>query len=303
MVANACCTRRIASLSIGVAREFFMRIIKKINNNVALARDDHGREAIVFGPGVGFPKTPYELTDMSKIRRMFRDVDHGLLAAVASISDDVLSAALDISDVAAAALRCDLNSNLPFTLGDHLQFAIERCKNDALLESPLALDVAYVYPRETDVARRGLDIMERHTGIRLPESEVSSIALHLVNAETSGAYDPQNMALIMKSAAAIEKTTNIIEGDLAIKIDRESYGYVRFVTHLRYLIKRLSAAEQIDSGNADVFEHLAESFPGAFQCAKHVSSYLAEVCERACSDEEIVYLMMYLNRLQSDSRR
>ena len=93
-----------------------MRIIKKINNNVALARDDHGREAIVFGPGIGFPKTPYELIDTGKIRRMFRDVDHGLLAAVASISDDVLSAALDITDVAAVALRCDLNSNLPFTL-------------------------------------------------------------------------------------------------------------------------------------------------------------------------------------------
>lgn len=280
-----------------------MRIIKKINNNVALARDDHGREAVVFGPGIGFPKTPYELTDMGKIRRMFRDVDHGLLSAVASISDDVLSAALDISDVAAVALRCDLNSNLPFTLGDHLQFAIERYKSGALLDSPLALDVAFVYPRETDVARRGLDIMERHTGIRLPESEVSSIALHLVNAESTGAYDPQNMSLIMKSAAAIEKTTAIIENDLEIKIDRAAYGYVRFVTHLRYLIKRLAAAVELETQNADVFEHLAESFPAVYQCARHVSDYLASVCDRACSEEEIVYLMMYLNRLQSDSRR
>lgn len=280
-----------------------MRIIKKINNNVALARDDHGREAIVFGPGIGFPKTPYELIDTGKIRRMFRDVDHGLLAAVASISDDVLSAALDITDVAAVALRCDLNSNLPFTLGDHLQFAIERYNAGALLDSPLALDVAFVYPRETDVARRGLDIMERHTGIRLPKSEVSNIALHLVNAESTGAYDPQNMALIMKSAAAIERTINIIEDDLQIKIDRASYGYVRFVTHLRYLIKRLEAADEFETQNAGVFEHLAESFPAAFRCAKRVSDYLAGVCDRACSDEEIVYLMMYLNRLQSDSRR
>lgn len=280
-----------------------MRIIKKINNNVALARDDHGREAVVFGSGVGFPAVPYELTDTSKIRRMFRDVDHGLLAAVASISDEVLSAALDISDVAAAALRCDLNSNLAFTLGDHLQFAIERSRGGALLDSPLALDVAYVYPRETDVARRGLDIMERHTGIRLPESEVSSIALHLVNAESTGAYDPQNMALIMKSAAAIEKVTNIIETELGVALDRASYGYVRFVTHLRYLIKRLDCAEELETKNADMFGHVAESFPEAHRCALRVSSYLEAECGRACSDEELMYLMMYLNRLQSDSRR
>ncbi len=280
-----------------------MRIIKKINNNVALARDNHGREAVIFGNGVGFPAIPYELDDTSKIHRMFRDVDHGLLAAVASISDEVLSAALDISDVAAAALQCNLNSNLAFTLGDHLQFAIERSRNGALLDSPLALDVAYVYPRETDVARRGLDIMERHTGIRLPESEVSNIALHLVNAESGGAYDPQNVALIMKSTTAIEGITGIVEAELGITIERDSYGYMRFVTHLRYLIRRLDGDKTFDSNNAEMFEHVAESFPSAHRCALCVSRYLEERCGRACTEEELLYLMMYLYRLQADSRR
>lgn len=29
--------------------EFFMIIVKKINNNVAMARDDRGNELVVFG--------------------------------------------------------------------------------------------------------------------------------------------------------------------------------------------------------------------------------------------------------------
>jgi len=73
-----------------------MRIFKKINNNVALARDEQGRESVVFATGVGFPPIPYELTDESTIQRVFRDVDQGLLRAVSSILDDVLAAALDI---------------------------------------------------------------------------------------------------------------------------------------------------------------------------------------------------------------
>ena len=32
-----------------------MQIFKKINNNVALARDAKGRELVVFGKGIGFP--------------------------------------------------------------------------------------------------------------------------------------------------------------------------------------------------------------------------------------------------------
>ena len=44
-----------------------MKVIKKINNNVALAQDAKGREMIVFGKGIGFPAMPYELTDLSVV--------------------------------------------------------------------------------------------------------------------------------------------------------------------------------------------------------------------------------------------
>ena len=49
-----------------------MEVYKKINNNVALARDAKGRELVVFGKGIGFASMPYELTDLSCIQRTFR---------------------------------------------------------------------------------------------------------------------------------------------------------------------------------------------------------------------------------------
>ncbi|MCH3943362.1 MAG: hypothetical protein LKE37_06810 [Atopobiaceae bacterium] len=36
-----------------------MRIVKKINNNVALAVDACGKDVVVFGKGIGFPQMPY----------------------------------------------------------------------------------------------------------------------------------------------------------------------------------------------------------------------------------------------------
>lgn len=55
-----------------------MEVYKKINNNVALARDAKGRELVVFGKGIGFASMPYELTDLSRIQRTFYDVKRSI---------------------------------------------------------------------------------------------------------------------------------------------------------------------------------------------------------------------------------
>lgn len=55
-----------------------MLILKKINNNVALAASDDGREVVVFGKGIGFHEMPYELVDESLIQRKFYNVPESL---------------------------------------------------------------------------------------------------------------------------------------------------------------------------------------------------------------------------------
>lgn len=44
-----------------------MIIVKKTNNNVAMARDDRGNELVVFGKGIGSYETPYYLEDESTL--------------------------------------------------------------------------------------------------------------------------------------------------------------------------------------------------------------------------------------------
>ena len=66
-----------------------MEVYKKINNNVALARDAKGRELVVFGKGIGFASMPYELTDLSRIQRTFYDVNEKKLALLLYVPKDV----------------------------------------------------------------------------------------------------------------------------------------------------------------------------------------------------------------------
>ena len=103
-----------------------MKIIRKINNNAAVAQDRKGREMVVLGRGVGFGTMPYELTDLSRIYRTFYDVDPRYFDALAELPQDVVLASADIVEQAEIALDGELNPNLTFTLADHIAFAIQR---------------------------------------------------------------------------------------------------------------------------------------------------------------------------------
>lgn len=276
-----------------------MLILKKINNNVALAATASGDECVVFGKGVGFPAMPYELEDESIIQRTFKSADDSSVQALQSISDEVLLAATDIVALADKALDCSLSNNLPFVLADHLQFAVERDADGIALENPLAHEVAYIYPRERELGMKGLQIVFAHTGVQLPESEVTSIALHIVNAELDGMGSSQDMDLVMKSATVLEASTRVLEQQLGFELDRTSYAYVRFVAHLRFLVRRLMKDKCKPSENSALFRQAARDFPDAYRCAMAIDQYLQKSHNWGCSDEELLYLMMHINRLRS----
>lgn len=275
-----------------------MLILKKINNNVALASSDAGEEIVVFGKGVGFHEMPYELEDESVIQRVFRDVDEKCIGGFANIADDVLLVASDIVAMADKALDCALAGNLVVCLADHLQYALERTGDGIAIENPLSHEVAFVYPREVELGRRGIELVSERMGVNLPESEITSIALHLVNAEVDGMGSSQDMDLVMKSTLILERATQVIEGQLGQQLDRTSYAYVRFVAHLRFLIRRLMRGGCKETENSGLFRQAARDFPDAYRCAAGINEYLKRDYNWSCSDEEMLYLMMHVNRLR-----
>ena len=275
-----------------------MLILKKINNNVALASSDAGEEIVVFGKGVGFHEMPYELEDESVIQRVFRDVDEKCIGGFANIADDVLLVASDIVAMADKALDCALAGNLVVCLADHLQYALERTGDGIAIENPLSHEVAFVYPREVELGRRGIELVGERMGVNLPESEITSIALHLVNAEVDGMGSSQDMDLVMKSTVILERATQVIEGQLGQQLDRTSYAYVRFVARLRFLIRRLMRGGCKETENSGLFRQAARDFPDAYRCAAGINEYLKRDYNWSCSDEEMLYLMMHVNRLR-----
>lgn len=274
-----------------------MRVTKKLNNNVALARDADGNDAVIFGKGVGFPRMPYDLDGLSAVDRVFYNISRVSVEQASTIPEDVMAACVEAVDDLASHLTGPLNPNLPFTLADHVAFAVKRLEQGIEFSSDLAYDIENLYPAEFKGSQRVLALIKSRIDTRLPESEATSITMHLVNAQL--ARNDMQDALLMTQA--ISDVTEIVEKGLGIMLNAGTFTHFRFVTHLRYLIERLLKGSVLESNNSLFFQQFRDAYPEPFKCASDISGYFSTTFGWQCSDEEILYLMLHINRVLADS--
>ncbi|MFR9118071.1 MAG: CAT RNA binding domain-containing protein [Merdibacter sp.] len=107
-----------------------MRVIKKLNNNAVICVDNNGNQLIALGNGIGFPKTPYTLNDLSKIRKTFYGVNAKYYGLLNEIPDVIFTISAKLVDVAKTKIARELNPNIVFTLADHIKFAYDRYQKE-----------------------------------------------------------------------------------------------------------------------------------------------------------------------------
>lgn len=269
-----------------------MEIIKKINNNVAIAIDDNGNELVVIGKGVGFPAVPYMLTDLTKVDKTFYGVSNEYIGLLADVKKEIFDIASAIMNYASSQIDNEFNPNIIFTLADHINFAVERYKKNIYVKTPFVGDLKILYEKEYNIALKAVNYINRVLNIKLDKNEATSIALHLINSENF----PEKECEELNEEETVDKVIDIIE-EITGKIDRNSFNCIRFVSHLRYLIKRLLNGETLNSDNVSMLKSLSDEYPLINECALKVQNYLEKVSGKKMSEEERVYLIIHINRL------
>ena len=271
-----------------------MKVVRKINNNAVICIDGNGNEVVAFGKGIGFPSVPYDLKDLGKIERTFYGIDPRYLGLLKEIPSDVFDTAVKIVDYAVNHLDHEMNPNIVFTIADHINFAITRYRQGINVRPPYLGDLAYLHAKEYAVGEKAVAYINMHFHVHLIKEEASSIALHFINAEVVTAGDTSK-----NPDTVIYEVTKLIEKDLNVTIQKNGFNYNRFVTHLQYLMKRLENHEAVDSGNAELMPQLKENYPAVYACAEKIATYMKARYGQQLSEEEIVYLMIHINRLMS----
>lgn len=270
-----------------------MKIVKNINNNYALAVDDDGSQLIVTGNGIGFGKIPRVLDDMSKIDRTYYNVEESYISMIREFPEDVMDVANHIVDKTRLVLSVPINSNLVFTLADHINFSVQRKRQNIRLSSAVAYDVQALYEKEYAIGEYGLNLIHQRLGVYLSDEEAAFIAMHIITAEQeinkSGLMDEKIIQAIVK----------IIERNFNTTIDLNSYNFSRFVTHMQYLFVRGRKKSLIASVNSSMYEELEETYPLAQQCVEEITPVIDSYLMIKLSEEEKMYLLLHINRMVS----
>ncbi len=268
-----------------------MRVIRCINNNVAICLDSGGKELVAFGKGIGFKKPPFDIS-LAQVERTYYDVDTSYISMINDLPKEIVDISDEIVDHARVMLDAEMNSNVIFTLADHINFCIERYRKNMNFKLPITYDIEQLFEKEVEVGRFALKLIRNRLGIYLPREEAAYIALHLINYEEKQKYNVD-----LSDDEVIENITHIIEEEYDMSIEREDFNYSRFVSHMNYLFKRGKHQELIKTDNSRIFQELVKNYPKTYEVSIKVSDYLDKAMHIKLTDEEKLYLILHINRL------
>lgn len=274
-------------------------IIKKVfNNNVLLAENDQQLEMILLGKGIAFQKKAGDEVDENKIDKKFvidsDDSKAKFIELLREVPLNHLELTTKIIVAAESELATTFNDSIYIGLTDHINYALFRYKQGLQLSNALMWEVKKFYPKEFKAAMNALKTIEYYEGISFPEDEAGFIALHFVNAM----QDDEGMNLTVQSTEVIQQILNIVKFHYCMELDESSLNYNRFVTHIRYFIRRLLSHEVYQHQEDEfLFLQVKEKYPQAYQCACKVQKYLETKFCVKITNEEMLYFMLHINRV------
>ena len=273
-----------------------MRGLRKINNNAVICLDSTGQEMIAMGKGIGFGTLPREIP-LAQVERTFYNVDERYLGVLRDLPPDVLDFSARLLDIARNELPYTLSPNAILTLADHIAFTIERARRNIRVKMPLAYDVEQLYPAEYRIGQYAAKRIQKEFQVGLPGAEAVGIAINLLNARVDGDSAPDAAGAGCTDSEMLEDITEMVENHFNLIVQRDSFNYSRYATHMQYLFGRIHTSKTIASGNSQMYDSIRAEFPDVAACAEEIAAHIQRKWGCALPEEEKLYLILHINRI------
>ena len=276
-----------------------MRTIKKIfNNNIVNAVDENGEDVILVGAGVGYLTGRGKAVDESRVEREFHLtglVRGGSFRVLLDIPYPVLKAVARVAAHLQETHGLTLTPAAEVALADHIAQAISRLDAGIPIYNSMLWETKMTYPTEFAVALQALEVVHTELGRKLPLDEAGFVTLHLVNAGLSS--DPHRA---MTLGAALREIIAIVERELDIVVDVSSPTSTRFLTHVKFVIQRITRNQTYSGSFDEFFQTLKAQNAHIYACAVAIGDYLDATFAARVTEEERMYLMLHLLKLHDE---
>lgn len=258
---------------------------------------------LLLGLGIGTRKRQGDIIQEDEIERRFILQDNSdrkeneLL--LSKISTEYIEFSMEIVEYIQNAIEEKLDHNLLIVISDHIYSSIKRYRNGIKMRNLMLLEIKSFFRSEFEIGLYVTKRVEEQFGVQMLEDEAAFIALHIVNA---------NFAV---STPIAEKITRFIEAFMTMllnqidrELDMESFTYFRFVTHLKYLARRVliqQKSESTDNMDSELLAIIKVKYEEAYKYAKLLKEWIYATYCYEIVDSDSLYLTIHIQKLITSS--
>ncbi len=278
------------------------QISRLINNNVVFSADEKGNEIIIFGKAIGFGRKRGDFVENSRIIKIFEACDVNQKRYLMNLVEDIqpiyIHIAAEIISLFESKLDTKINGMMTVSLSDHISNAVAGKREGFELPLDILPEIKNIYAKEFLIAKEGLEIIKKETGEMLSEDEAGYIVLHYINSSGKNYRSDAKFRLLFQ-----EKMIGGIEESLRLTLDRSSFYYMRFLTHLSFLAARIHDNEMLCEENSSLYHLFISEYPELKDCVEKSAETIRREFSVQISEDEKAYLAIHINNMMKSIKR
>lgn len=271
-----------------------MKILKIINNNAVFTTDDDDNEIIAMGSGIGWNTKVGKEVDRNKIEKIFVVKDESY-KQIERILKRVEPKYIKLSEqiFSKVARNITVDETFILALADHISFAVKSYEKKMTSPNLILHEIKLLYPKEYKIGEYAVNLINHELNVELSDDEKGYIALHILNSGVMGQNEDANMIAILT-----HDITEIIKDECGETIDETGFDYMRLLTHIKYLVKRIKGDEQNKLINADnVLPILLEGNIKIKRTLNRIVIHIKNKFDYKLSTADQVYLVMHILKI------
>lgn len=274
------------------------RIVKVLNNNVAIVRDASNQQAVIMGAGITFQKKKGDLIGEDSVERTFtlrnEESQNNFSTLLKDIPLDFITTSYEIIERAFTNYHYPVQEYIYVTLTDHIYLSYQNL-NKGTYENTALPNMKTDYLTELNIGKDALVLIKEKLGVAFPEEEVGRIALHFINAKGTS-------AVVTTDDRIEKKMISLVQSELSAsgirRTNQNKNYYDRLMIHLNYFLERImSESNETEPFSLNFEETLKNDYPEAYQIANRIYELIESHLGKSLNENERIYFTIHVQRL------
>lgn len=268
-------------------------IIKVLNHNTLICQEEGSEDqSIFFGKGIGFKKdVGDEINFDSSVAQAMVIMDKDQVTHYKSLMEKVKNSQIIDAVQAVVSMAHDffngkVSSNLQITLLDHINFAIERKKQNIDFTYPFLNELKHIYPKEYEFSLQAVDYLQKNLKDSIPDNELGFVVLHI-----HAALEDKKISAVVLRNQIMHECIQIIEKETDFRINPQSIYYARFANHIEYAIHRTNNKIKIENVMLDSIQSKCVE---EYKIAQVIGEHLKSKYHLKLDEAELGYLALHI---------